>query len=220
MHKLPSCQSEESLISRDSTEVAQAVFVFQCCMYLAARLQYWALCSGTNVNLCSAGTECEGERSGCPRIPARWKPIHSERHSGYRGRSQARWGQACGREEWWRESFLCLKRSAYVVKWEPAVNLAAHFKTLWSRRAHCILIRCVLIRIRDSWDLSDTVPWIFTFFYSWLTDIRFCSPTFCLKSGFSLVRFVLKALRLIIVDVDHIWVNSVNLAAKCLHNHF
>lgn len=28
MHKLPSCQAEKSLISRDSTEVAQAGFVF------------------------------------------------------------------------------------------------------------------------------------------------------------------------------------------------
>lgn len=82
---------------------------YQCCMDLAVRLQYWELCSSTNVNLCSAGKECEGERSGCPRIPARWKPIHSERHSGYRGRSQTRWGWACGREEWWRESFLCLQ---------------------------------------------------------------------------------------------------------------
>ncbi len=147
MHKLPSCQSEESLISRDSTEVAQAVFVFQCCMYLAARLQYWALCSGTNVNPCSAGTECEGERSGCPRIPARWKPIHSERHSGYRGRSQARWGQACGREEWWRESFLCLKRSAYVVRVRACSELGSTLQNFMEQT--CTLhpnTSCVLIR--------------------------------------------------------------------------
>lgn len=157
-------------------------------MDLAVCLEYWALCSGTNVNVCSAGTECEGERSGCPRIPARWKPIHSEKHSGYRGRSQPRWGWACGREEWWRESFLCLQRSAYVVRVKACSELGSTLQNFMEQT--CTLHPNMSgVLIRDSEFMRFVRQGAWNFFLLEFLALLFCSPIFNVKSAFSLDLF-------------------------------
>lgn len=188
-YTLPSSQAEESSISRDLTEVARAVSVFLSVLHGFGCSP--AVLRTVQQYKCKSVFRGEGVWGG-----AEWLPSHPcEMKTHPLGEAQRLPGQksgAVGPGMWERgvmEGKFSLPPGALHMLWEkePAVNLAAHFKTLWSRRAHCILIRAVSwCVIRDSWDLSDAVPWIFFFLNSWLHDMRFCSPTFCLKSGFSL----------------------------------
>lgn len=150
--------------------------------------------------VCSKERVCEKEPSGCPRIPARWKHIHSERHSSYWGRSQPHWGWACGREEWLREKILCLQRSAYVVRVRAWSELGSTLQNFMEQTCTLHLnTSCALICDFGFTEFISCGAW--TFFFKYLARQYEILLAYVF---FYCVHFALQALGLIIDDVDHV----------------
>lgn len=128
-------------------------------------MQRRAMYSGTNVNLQFAPRRGCLRRSGVAALASlRDENTSTPRGAGATGAEVSRVGAGhVGERNDWGKFFSASSALHMLWEWEPGVNLAPHFKTLWSRRARCILIQAVSwFVISDSQNLSVAVPRLYS----------------------------------------------------------